>query len=203
WLDTRHDPANKLFDVFGAVSTDGGLTFSPNFRITDQSFDASQGALVAGAGENYIGDSMGLAIAGNAMYTAWTDTRQGNQDIYFRRVSLNSLPAPPNDRFESNDSPSTATQLGSVAAPRSVPRLALTPGDQDWFEVQALASAKLTIAVNSSLPAGTNLELYDSSGMQLLAGGVVSAGVETIAYDATAGETYLVRVAADTGGAFT
>src|SRR5262249_7924102 len=79
----------------------------------------------------------------------------------------------------------------------------LTQGDQDWFEVQALASAKLTIAVNSSLPAGTNLELYDSSGMQLLAGGVVSAGVETIAYDATAGETYLVRVAADTGGAFT
>ena len=43
WYDTRRDPNNHLLDVFGTVSTDGGLTFSPNFRITDQSFDADAG----------------------------------------------------------------------------------------------------------------------------------------------------------------
>ena len=203
WLDTRRDPANKMLDVFGAVSTDGGLSFSPNFRITDQSFDPTQGALLTSSGETYLGDSIGLAMAGSTMYTAWTDTRQGNQDIYFRRVSLSQLPASLNDRFEPNDAPSSATQLGPVAAPRILPKLALTPGDEDWFELQALASAKLTVTVNSSLPAGTKLELYDSSGAQLLASGVLTAGVKSIAYNVNAGSTYLVRVAADNGGGFT
>src|SRR5262249_20040999 len=41
WYDTRRDPADHLLDVFGTISTDGGKTFSPNFRVTDQSFDAN------------------------------------------------------------------------------------------------------------------------------------------------------------------
>ena len=43
WYDTRSDPSNHRLDVFGTVSTDGGQRFSPNFRLTDQSFDADAG----------------------------------------------------------------------------------------------------------------------------------------------------------------
>ena len=42
WYDTRRDPADHLLDVFGTISKDGGQTFSPNFRVTDVSFDADQ-----------------------------------------------------------------------------------------------------------------------------------------------------------------
>src|SRR6202030_342801 len=43
WLDSRRDPAGHLLDVFGTTSTNGGQNFSPNFRVTTQSFDPNQG----------------------------------------------------------------------------------------------------------------------------------------------------------------
>lgn len=38
WYDRRSDDQNLLIDVYMTVSTDGGSSFSPNFRITDVSF---------------------------------------------------------------------------------------------------------------------------------------------------------------------
>ena len=94
WYDTRRDPANHLLDVFGTVSTDGGQTFSPNFRITDQSFDADAGKFTDAIGPDdyYLGDFLGLAVANGTAYAAWTDTRSGNQDIDFTH-SPHSAPA--------------------------------------------------------------------------------------------------------------
>ena len=54
WYDTRRDPANHLLDVFGTVSTDGGQTFSPNFRVTDQSFDADAGKFTDAIGPDRL-----------------------------------------------------------------------------------------------------------------------------------------------------
>src|SRR5262249_10253036 len=83
WYDTRRDPGGKLLDVFGTVSTDGGHTFSSNFRLTDASFDPSVGAIAAGGGQTYLGDSLGVAAAGNRIFAAWTDTSSGSQDVFF------------------------------------------------------------------------------------------------------------------------
>jgi hypothetical protein len=85
WYDTRNDPNNHLLDVWGTTSTDGGQTFSPNFRVTDQSFDANAGVFTDATGKPnyYLGDSIGLALANDTAYAAWTDTRAGNQDIEF------------------------------------------------------------------------------------------------------------------------
>jgi len=41
WYDTRNDPARRKTDIFYARSTDGGLTFSPNVRVTTASTDES------------------------------------------------------------------------------------------------------------------------------------------------------------------
>jgi len=43
WYDNRRDPAGHLLDVFGTISSDGGRTWSPNFRITTLSLDAYAG----------------------------------------------------------------------------------------------------------------------------------------------------------------
>ena len=96
WYDTRHDPANHSLDVFGTVSTDGGHTFSPNFRITDQSFDANPGAFIDATGQTdyYLGDFLGLSVANGTAYAAWADTRNGSQDVYFAHFPLNPAPAP-------------------------------------------------------------------------------------------------------------
>src|SRR5262249_52712768 len=137
WYDTRRDPANHSLDVFGTVSNDGGQTFSSNIRITDQTFDPDKGAFTdARGGKNfYLGDLIALAAADGTAYAAWTDTRSGNQDVYFGRYSLTPAPVPFDDRFEPNDTKPTATDLGRITAQQVVPRLSLNENDEDWYKI--------------------------------------------------------------------
>ena len=142
WYDTRRDPANHLLDVFGTVSTDGGQTFSPNFRITDQSFDADAGKFTDATGQTdyYLGDFLGLAVANGTAYAAWTDTRNGNQDVEFTHFPITPAPAPPNDRFEPNDTPETATDLGTVDERPPAQAGDSRPATNDWFRVKAAST---------------------------------------------------------------
>jgi BNR/Asp-box repeat len=96
WYDTRRDPGGQMLDVFGTTSTDGGLTFSPNYRVTTESFDPNLGKFlnptpqqvgqevvtvdfatgmpVPATGQYqynyYLGDRLGLALANNTVYAA-------------------------------------------------------------------------------------------------------------------------------------
>jgi FG-GAP-like repeat len=186
WYDTRHDPAGHDLDVYGTTSTDGGKTFSPNFRVTQKSFDANKGVFqnpttqpdgpevfdsagdVSGANNYNIGEYLGLALKNNTAYAAWTDTLPGNQDIYFSSYSLSPAPASTNDRYEPNENASAATNLGTVVQ-RLVPKLALPIGDEDWFTFQAAASGPLRVSAisadSSTLdPNALQLQLYDDQG---------------------------------------
>jgi hypothetical protein len=207
WYDTRRDPDNKMLDVFASVSTDGGLTFSPNFRVTDQSFDADDGVFTDASEKDnyYLGDFLGLALANlpddkTVMYAAWTDTRQGNQDIVFSRVELDPIPAPPNDRFETNDSKVAATELGTVVE-RDLPKLTIKAGDEDWFRLRTAATGTLAVSATLAAP-GNNvrLELYDASGNTLLATGDGNGLVTEISRSSAVNESYLVRVLPPLGG---
>ena len=103
----RHPPrpGRHTLDVFGTVSTDGGKTFSPNFRVTDQSFDPNAGHFTDAEGNTdfYLGDRIGLALANGTAYAVWTDTRNGNQDVYFASYPIN----PPRRRPTTASSPTT------------------------------------------------------------------------------------------------
>jgi hypothetical protein len=216
WYDTRRDPADHLLDVFGTISTDGGQTFSPNFRITDVSFDADQGSFTnaTGAEEFYLGDFIGLAMANNAAYAAWTDTRNGNQDIFFASYSIDPAPEPLNDRFEPNDTPeldTTPTILGRVVQ-RLVPKLAVSPGDEDWFLVKAAATGEfiasaLFASETTVAPNALQVELWDQTATTLLATGTQLVDEQDsvigheVRFPSNAGEAFLVRVVgAETGG---
>ena len=90
WYDTRRDPHKEDLDVFAAVSTDGGRSFGPNFRVTDRRFDVEDGRFTDARGDDnfYLGDVLGLTVAGGTAYVAWTDTRAGNQDVFFSSFSI-------------------------------------------------------------------------------------------------------------------
>src|SRR5262249_23575495 len=94
WYDARRDPTDHNLDVYGTTSTDGGVTFSANYRITTQNFDPNVGAPTDGAGHPYIGDRIGLASANGNVYAAWTDSLTGSQNIYFAHYSLAPAPVP-------------------------------------------------------------------------------------------------------------
>jgi hypothetical protein len=61
WYDSRNDPASNLMtEFYGAVSTDGGATFSPNFKISNQNFNPY--SIFENQGDHYyIGDYTGIS----------------------------------------------------------------------------------------------------------------------------------------------
>jgi hypothetical protein len=78
WWDSRNDEAsNMMTETYGAVSTDGGLTFT-NFKISNQNFNPAAVKIFQGANHYYLGDYQG--IAGRTMtfpfYTGQNNTLQ-------------------------------------------------------------------------------------------------------------------------------
>ncbi|TRZ66509.1 T9SS C-terminal target domain-containing protein [bacterium] len=61
WYDSRNDPSNILTEIYGAVSTDGGATFSPNFKISNQNFNPNVIKQYQGPDHYYIGDYVGIS----------------------------------------------------------------------------------------------------------------------------------------------
>jgi hypothetical protein len=202
WYDTRRDPADTRLDVYGTVSSDGGQTFSPNFRVTDQSFDPNAGRFTDAEGHTdfYMGDALGLAVAGGTAYAAWTDTLAGNQDVYFGSFAIDPPPAPPSNRFAPNDTAATATGLGPVVT-RTLPKLTIAAGGEEWFRLQAAATGSLRISAALASPGdAVRLQLYAADGTTLLtSGGAVQSTNgqvigQSLTYPGQSGQTYLVRV---------
>ncbi len=86
WFDSRLDPTpfNQplLYDEYVTVSNDGGLSFSPNQRISEVTVDSS----IGGFNPPFIGDYSGLAATNDFVYPAWVDTRRNQEDIFTQRV---------------------------------------------------------------------------------------------------------------------
>jgi len=86
WFDSRNDPTPLiiplLYDEYVTVSTDGGLTFSPNQRISEVTSDSS----IGGFDQPFIGDYSGLAVTNDFIFPAWVDTRRNQEDIYTQRT---------------------------------------------------------------------------------------------------------------------
>lgn len=100
WYDQRLDPFHYDFDVYAAYSFDGGETWTANNRITSQTIDQDQFAsaqtaqdwaapgsapgvpvmssVMAGKFAEYIG----VSSIGDKVFAVWTDTRDGDQDVW-------------------------------------------------------------------------------------------------------------------------
>jgi hypothetical protein len=77
WHDTR--AGGNVIGQYYAYSTDRGLTFSPNYRVSDTS-------TLTGT---FIGDYNACAADSNYVYALWCDTRRGssNPDAMFSRAA--------------------------------------------------------------------------------------------------------------------
>lgn len=79
WYDSRNDPAGNLMtELYGAVSTNGGLTFAPNGRISNASFNPNLMAIGGGSDASYMGDYIGNAGIGITSVNAWMEDRAGS-----------------------------------------------------------------------------------------------------------------------------
>ncbi len=75
FYDRRNDPNNLAFDLYITHSYDGGQTWTPNERITWVSSEP-----IGRAG--LIGEYIGLSVRHGRTLAVWTDTRNGNQDVF-------------------------------------------------------------------------------------------------------------------------
>ena len=100
WYDRRLDPGNLLQDTFRRVSTDGGMTWGPNERLSDVStpieFDI-------GVNPCYHGDyDQGVVTEGGITVAQWSDDRNADEvaDVFTETGLTGSIFA---DGFESGD----------------------------------------------------------------------------------------------------
>jgi hypothetical protein len=87
-----YDYFNGSWEVFYKRSMDGGFTWQPEVRLTN---DPAM-SLYAG-----------VAVFGPIVHVVWTDTRDGNGEIYYKQSSNNGLTWGQDIRLTLNDSVST------------------------------------------------------------------------------------------------
>jgi hypothetical protein len=125
WYDRRLDPSNFEFDVYIAHSFDGGQTWTPNQRVSNVSSSPAQAAKfvrpdalqkrfdggllpgIASPQSGLIGEYIGLATSRLRSTIVFTDTRNGNQDVYAANMPLRLFPPKltgPEDGLLTNDS---------------------------------------------------------------------------------------------------
>jgi hypothetical protein len=80
WWDSRNDTANVLCETWGAVSTDGGATFSPNFMVSNRNFNPNYIRQPQPGSSYYLGDYQG--ISGRSFtFPFWTGSGNALQDF--------------------------------------------------------------------------------------------------------------------------
>lgn len=80
WYDSRNDPGNLWTEAYGSVSTDGGATFSPNFKISNAPFNPN--TVKQNQGDHYyIGDYQSISGKTTTL-PFWMDGRQNNMHDY-------------------------------------------------------------------------------------------------------------------------
>jgi hypothetical protein len=74
WLDRRNDPNNLLYDSFLGGSSNGGVSFPLNAKLTSVMSNPNND----GFGGGFMGDYTGNTIAGATLYASWMDMRNGS-----------------------------------------------------------------------------------------------------------------------------
>lgn len=77
--DTRRAPATDRYELWGAISRDGGQSFDTNFLIADAVSDPPN--------ERFLGDYAGVAATADRVVPVWSDARAatGELDLYTDR----------------------------------------------------------------------------------------------------------------------
>ena len=173
WQDRRHAyrpctqahtncPEARLGDTYYSNSFDGGVTFSPNRRITDRSMNNDVGFDYRFSTYWNFGP-VAAALGNDKILFAWQDSREGNFDTDTQDIYLSKL-----DLYAGGDTP--ARSLGSGKGPELSVALsnAAQPGGSEAVHGQGFTSRPWTKVVIA--------RTGDKAG--ILAGGVLArAGV--------------------------
>ncbi len=116
WYDSRLCPTSDSMDVYASYSDDGGVTFAPNVRISNQTFKTKISG--SGSAPAYQGDYDAITAINNQSMLVWTDFRYNNYASfvgYFPDFALTATPAS-QTILNNNDSTTFSLNVPSVKA---------------------------------------------------------------------------------------
>ena len=145
WYDTRNDPSRATTQYFGAVSFDGGTTWSANFQISAGVSNQAGATPPAPIRDTDYGDYTGLAFDAGVMVPVWADNSNSTGDN----------PAGTGNAFD------LYTALVSVTPPAVPPVVTTEPSDQF---VAVGTSFAFSAAASGSPPPSTQWQVSDNGG---------------------------------------
>jgi len=105
WLDTRDAPDNStLSALYYAYSLDQGETWSENEKLSD-----SFSPLIGWPQQQKMGDYFDMVSDNESAHLAWANTLNGEQDVYYGRISPQTVGL--------NDSPNNTQHLSLSISP--------------------------------------------------------------------------------------
>ena len=87
WLDTRDNPGTNISALYYSNSTDGGITWSQNEKLSD-SFNPH----VGWPQQNKMGDYFHMVSDSNGASLAWAATFNNEQDVYYSYIATTIVP---------------------------------------------------------------------------------------------------------------
>lgn len=154
WLDTRDNPGTYLSSLYYSSSSDGGVTWSANERLSE-AFDPHLGF----PNQNKMGDYFHMVSDDAGFSLAWSATFNGEQDVYYGRMNLAASGV---------EDPQDVSLIMLTADPNPFTGSTTLRYDlpQDVFVTLAvydMAGRKISTLVSSRQPAGTHLAHLDGS----------------------------------------
>ena len=162
WYDARDSALNNTARYYGAFSSDGGATFSPNFPISAGT--SNQASSHAALKKTDYGDYTGSAVANGRLIAAWADNSNStgdnpdgatNFDVYAAVVQASNTAQPVTFDFDAG-TPTLTTPQG-------------TPFDQTLGGIAAHFSSSAGAAVSVQNDAAMGWTLSPISGNYLYA----------------------------------
>jgi hypothetical protein len=235
WYDARNDlgqggpgdldgKPNTDLEIYGALSTDGGATWAPNFQVSQ---NASSAILNGGNSSNDYGDYIGLVFHNGMAHIGWTDNSKDiaatnpdspNFDIATDTImipssSSNGIPngggvVSVGDIYEPNSSSDHAALLGLIGGPFNTAKQYLQLDilnhanglpDYDWYRWAANAAGTFTATIapgSSSGPLEIHLFTVNASGtlVELAQSNQPVQGLITVSTHAVRDEPLYVEV---------
>lgn len=172
WMDTRDCPTSDSAVIYASYSTNGGVTFVQNQRISNAKMRIYCPTCGGGGTPVYQGDYNGIASNKKVSLLAWTDWRAGNfanYVAYFPDFAMRLSPA------VDSLNPNNGTGLIRMVVP------AVKLYTDTVIVTAVITPAPTTGTLSVTLPNGNKLYQYpDSLPMNITATGGVTAGNYTL-----------------------
>ena len=173
WLDTRDNPGTVLSSLYYSFSIDGGVTWSPNERLT-QAFDPHLGW----PQQNKMGDYYHMISDNTGAHLAFAATFNGEQDVYYghinesaatneRSISVNakwnliSLPMFVDDSSKTTLFPAATSHAFSYNGSSYLQKDTLAPGIGYWLKFAVPETIAITgyqfVSETTAVQAGWNM----------------------------------------------